>query len=142
MKRFAIWQTGETWRTVKTTVAARLSVNVKVAWRRRFGPLVAIHVRDDWTPCRPELWVPLSLEEPVLPEADDPFEPFGLTRVRGEPADPVTEGDAIFGAVVPAPAGELVGKGVAGTGAGTWGSWQAPPVARAWASSGPAASGR
>jgi hypothetical protein len=116
VKRFAIRQTGETCRTVKTTVAARLSVKVRVVWRLRFGPVVAIHVRDDLTPRRPERSGPPSLEEPALSEEDDPFEPFRLARSRGDPLAPVTAGDASVVAVVTAPAGAVVCKGAAGKG--------------------------
>jgi hypothetical protein len=88
---------------VKTTVAARPSVKVRVVWRRRFGPLVAIHVRDDWKPCTPERSEGLPLESLELPEEDEPVEP-----PRIDPVPPVGAGDGSEGSVVRVPAGGLV----------------------------------
>lgn len=47
MKRPTARQTGESCVTVKTTRAGRGSTKVSVVVRRFFGPLVAIHVRDE-----------------------------------------------------------------------------------------------
>src|SRR3954471_7403468 len=68
-------QTGETWLTVKTTRAAAGRTNVTVVTRRRRGPLVAIHGRDEST-CSTTGALPEGvLDEPEPPPELEPVEP-------------------------------------------------------------------
>jgi hypothetical protein len=117
-KRPAIRHVGETCSTTKTTRASRGSTKVSVVPRRRFGPDVEIHVREERRlSCR------LPLDDPELPaeegpEEEDPEEADRVELPRIEPTVEAGEstGEAMVGAEdaeLPLPAADA---GRAGTG--------------------------
>jgi hypothetical protein len=122
----AIRHVGETCLTTKITRASRGSTKVSVVPRRRFGPEVEIHARDErrLSICRRSGRLPL--DEPELPAEDGLEEeeeeeegPAELPRIEptvaaAEPTEEVTVGAEGAELVLPA-----VGAGTAG--AGTFG---------------------
>jgi hypothetical protein len=123
---------GETCLTTKTTRASRGSTKVSVVPRRRFGPEVEIHVRDERrvSICRrPD---PLRLAELELPADEDPEEegPVELPRIEptvaaAEPTEEVTVGAEGAELVLPAVGAGTAGAGTFGldcTGTGTGGA--------------------
>jgi hypothetical protein len=113
---------GETCLTTKTTRASRGSTKVSVVPRRRFGPEVEIHVRDERRVSICRRSGPLRLAELELPADEGPEEeegPVELPRIEptvaaAEPTEEVTVGAEGAELVLPA-----VGAGTAG--AGTFG---------------------
>jgi hypothetical protein len=107
--------------TTKTTRASRGSTKVSVVPRRRFGPEIEIHVRDERrrSICRRSGRLPL--DEPELPAEDGPEEegPAGLPRI--EPT--VAAAESTEEATVGAEGAELLppAVGAATAGAGTFG---------------------
>jgi hypothetical protein len=108
----AILQVGASCLTTKTTRAARGSTKVRVVTRRRFGPLVAIQLREERKRCtlgRSALEPgPAEAEEEEDEPAEPVFPPLG-------PATEDTEGSAgVTGAAERAVVG--LGTGTAGAG--------------------------
>jgi hypothetical protein len=102
--------------TTKTTRASRERTKVSVVPRRRFGPEVEIHVRDERrrSICRRSGRLPL--DEPELPAEDAPEEedPVELPRIEPTVAAAESTDEATVGAELLPPA---VGAGTAGAGA-------------------------
>jgi hypothetical protein len=87
--------------------------------RRRFGPEVEIHVRDERRPAICRCSGRLSLDEPELPAEDGPEEeegPAALPRIEPTVAAAEPTDEAMVGAEVLPPA-----AGAGTTGAGTFG---------------------
>jgi hypothetical protein len=117
----AIRHVGETCLTTKTTRASRGSTKVSVVPRRRFGPEVEIHVRDErrLSICRRS--GRLALDEPEFPAEDGPEEEGLAELPRIEPTVAVAE--STEEATVGAEGAELlppaVDAGTTGAGTGT-----------------------
>ena len=96
-----------------TTRASRGSTKVSVVPRRRFGPEVEIHVRDERRVSMCRCSGRLRLDEPELPEEEGPVE---LPRIEPTVEAAVPTEEATVGAELLPPA-----VGVGTTGAGTFG---------------------
>jgi hypothetical protein len=120
---------GETSLTTKTTRASRGSTKVSVVPRRRFGPDVEIHVRDERRLSIGRRSGRLPLDEPELLAEDGPEEegPAELPRIEPTVAAAESTEDATAGAELlpPAVGAGTVGAGsfgLTGTGTGTVGT--------------------
>jgi hypothetical protein len=101
--------------TTRTTLASRGSTKVSVVPRRRFGPEVEIHARDERRLSIRRRSGRLPVEEPELPAEEGPEEegPVELPRIELTVAAAESTEEATVGAELLPPA---VGAGTAGTG--------------------------
>jgi hypothetical protein len=105
-----VWQTGDTWRTVKTTRAPCRRTNVSVVTRRRFLPVRPIQVRDE-PRCETSRGpagslttiVPRGLPDEVTTTPPVLEDPPALPAVPAAPADGPPEPAALPPDCVPLP---------------------------------------
>jgi hypothetical protein len=116
-------QTGETWVTVNETGVVRARRKTRIARRLAFGPLIAIHVRDerrcDIDARREVRELPLVPEEPEPPRVLDDGEPVPTPAPASGEVDGETPGadgvDSVSGG------DEMGSLGLGGVGTGSTG---------------------